>query len=332
MLEKGVIEKGEVKQEAKLVEAIREVVLKAKGEKISAKNVAVSLPEERAFLQVLQLPRMTREEAMHAVRFEADSYVPYPIDTVYLDFQIISPLYNHIDHLDILLASLPRTVVDAHIAILKKAGFTVQILETESLSTSRALIANGITPFPVMVADMGALHTNLSIFSGYSLRFTTSIQISSDGFTETISRTLSVDKKEAETLKQTYGLRNPRNPKQQEVFDALIPIATDLAEQIRKYIDYYESHASHQHLGKQANQIRRIMLSGGGANLPGLPEFLAKRFRIEVVIANPWVNIFPSPLKETPALTFAKAQQYATVLGLALRAEQISENYENPSV
>ena len=72
-------------------------------------------PEEQAFLQVMQLPRMKEEEVGNAIRAQAENYIPYPVETVYLDSAVIPPFHNHIDHMDVLLASLPRETVDARV-------------------------------------------------------------------------------------------------------------------------------------------------------------------------------------------------------------------------
>jgi len=315
----GVIEQGEVKQEERLTGIIRSSLSNLEGGKLQTKYVVVSLPEEKAFLQILQFPRMNAEELSEAVRFESENYIPYAIDKVYLDFQIVPPLHNHIDHLDVLLASLPKDVIDPYVSVLQKAGLTPIALEVESLAISRVLIKGGVVPSSILIMDMGAMRTGLSIFSGYSSRFTTSIPISAEHFTQGIEKALSVEKSEAEQLKMQYGLSGREDSVGRKVFEALIPSITDFIEQMRKYMAYYESHISHQHLRRPTKDIRKILLCGGGANLKGLPEFLTKELKIETVVGNPWYNILPTPLKELPPIPFQDSIRYTTALGLALR-------------
>jgi len=315
----GVIEQGEVKQEERLTGIIRASLSNLEGGKFQTKYVVVSLPEEKAFLQMLQFPRMSAEELSEAVRFEAENYIPYAIDKVYLDFQIVPPLHNHLDHLDVLLASFPKDVVDPYISALQKAGLTPVALELESLAISRALVKGGVAPSPIVIMDIGATRTSLSIFSGYSSRFTTSVPISAEHFTQGIEKALSVEKSEAEQLKMQYGLSGREDSVGRKVFEALIPSLTDFIEQMQKYMSYYESHISHQHLRRPAKDIRNILLCGGGANLKGLPEFLTKELKIETVVGNPWHNILPTPLKELPPMPFQDSIRYTTALGLALR-------------
>ena len=114
----------------------------------------------------------------------------------------------------------------------------------------------------------------------------------------------------------------------QEVFQAMIPVATDFVEQISKYMEYYEGHTPHQHLKQPQKNIQKIMLCGGGANLRGLPEFLTQALKVQVEVGNPWMNILPSDTKELPIISFQESLGYSTVLGLALRGVQSKELYD----
>ncbi len=328
----GIIEEGEIKDEKSLVKIIKEGVSKVKGETLKTKYVIVSLPEEKAFLEVIQMPKMKKEELEKAVYFEAENYVPLPIDQVYLDSQIVPPVYDHLDHLDVLIAALPKKTVDPYVSVFKKAGLIPCALEIESQAIARCLIKNGVSPFPVLLIDLGLTRTSFIIFSGYSLRFTSSIPISAQGLTEIIAKALKIDLKKAEDLKRKYGLETRTKPARNasgvakaggkeggKVFDALIPSLTDLAEQTQKYIAFYQSHASHEHLPPNGKGVEKIELCGGGANLKGLTDFLSQELKIPVEIGNPWINILAKPPKEILGLSFKKSLSYATALGLALR-------------
>lgn len=310
----GIIKEGEIRDEEGLVKIIKNALPKVKGEKLKTKYVIVSLPEEKSFLQVIQMPSIPEEDLKSAVIYEAENYIPLPIEEVYLDYQVVPPLRNHLDHYDVLIAALPRKTIDPYLSCLKKAGLLPQVLEIESLSIARALIKNEVSPFPELLIDMGATRTSFIIFSGYSLRFTTSIPVSSQKFTEIISKNLNLNLKKAEELKIKCGLT-----KEKKIFEALIPALTDLIEQIKKYIDYYQTHTSHEHLPPNGRGIDKIYLSGGGANLKGLADFLSLELKLPVVLANPWINILPTPLKEVPELSFEESLKYTAALGLALR-------------
>ncbi|MBM3250643.1 MAG: type IV pilus assembly protein PilM [Candidatus Nealsonbacteria bacterium] len=325
----GVVEEGEIKNEEALAENIRKCLDKVKGEKIKTKYVVASLPEKKAFLQVIPMPKMTKEELEKAVPFEAENYVPLPIEEVYLDFQIVPAFHNHLDHFDVLIAAFPKKIVNSYLSCFERAGLIPWAMEIESQVISRALLKQEISPFPIFIIDFGRSRSSFIIFSGHSLRFTASIPISSHNLTEIISRALKVDLKEAEILKIKQGLsisdlqiggrKNKKNIKKIEVFEAMVPVLTDLVEQVGKHINYYQTHASHEHLPPNGKRIEKIILCGRGANLKGLPDFISSELKISAELANPWINILPEPLREVPGLPFEDSLGYTTALGLALR-------------
>ena len=326
----GIIKGGEIKDEKALAEIIKEALTKVKGEKLKTKYVVASLPEEKAFLQVIQMPRMSEEDLKSAVIYEAENYIPLPIEEVYLDSQIVPPAYNHLDHFDVLIAALPKKTVDPYISCLKLTGLRPEALEIESLAIARALIKNEVTSFPVLLIDLGATRTRFIIFSGQSIRFTSSIPVSSQNFTEIISKALTVNLAEAERLKIKLGLEEKikreikkdkieRRHLRGQVFEALVPALVDLTQQIKRYLSYYQTHASHEHLPPNGKGVSKILLCGGGANLKGLPELLSIELKIPVELGNPWGNILPESLTEVPELPLEKSLSYTTALGLALR-------------
>lgn len=318
----GLIKQGEILKEKELTLILKQALKSIQGKELGTKYIVASLPEEKAFLQVIQLPRLKPEEVKTAVIFEAEKYIPLPLEKIYIDTQIVEPLKDHLDHTDVLLASLPRNIVDSYVSLFQNTGFIPMALEIESLAISRALVQNFNSPLPILILDLGATRTGLTIFSGTSIRFTASLGISSQNFTQAISQVLGVDLKKGEELKKQYGIKEKETNQGKLIFEALLPSLSELVDQIKKYMDFYETHASHQHLPKQERKISKIILSGGGANLKGLQEFLSVRLRTEVVRGNPWVNIFPYPLKELPSIPLEEALQYTTALGLALRAIQ----------
>ncbi len=311
----GIIKDGEIKKEKELVEIIKKAVSSVKLNKLNSKYVIVSLPEEKAFLQVIQMPRLSPEDLRSAVIYEAENYIPLGIEEVYMDSQLVQPVRDHLDHQDVLIAALPRKTVDPYVNVLKSAGLKPLALEIESLAIARSLIENELSNNPTLIIDLGASRTSFIVFSGYALRFTSSIPVSSEELTMAISRTLQVDSEKAEKLKMNYGLETKATREGGQVFDALIPPLTDLIEQIKKCLVYYQTHSSHEHLLSHHQNVEKIMLCGGGANLKGLPDFLARQLSFPVVLGNPWVNISSND----KALSPEKSLGCATVLGLALR-------------
>jgi len=313
----GLIEKGEVKNEEEVAKTIKEALTRINGGKLKTKKVIVSLPEEEAFLQVIQVPKMAAEEAKKAVFFEAENYIPLPVEKVYLDSQIIPPIVDHLDHLDVLIAALPKETVDSYLSLVKKAGLEPLALEIESQAISRALVTNEMSREPLLLIDLGATRTSFIVFSGHSLRFTSSRPISGKHLTEIIAQTFKIDLKKAEEIKVTYGIEG--NGKGIKILEALTPSLFELVKEIKQCLVYHQTHAAHEHLPPNGKKIARVILCGGGANLRGLSEFLSLQLNLSVELGNPWANILPNHLKEVPRLSYQESLRYTTALGLALR-------------
>lgn len=325
----GIIKEGEIKEEKKLSDIIKEA-MKSFGGRGLGKYVVASLPEEKAFLRVIQLPRMSEEDLKSAVIFEAENYIPLPIDQVYLDYEVITPLYNHLDHLDVLLAALPRKIVDPYVSCLRSSGLIIKSLEIESLAIARSLVKKEFSSQPLLLIDLGKTRTSFIVFAGSSIRFTSSIPVSGSHFTQIIAKVLDLKEAEAEKLKVKYGLEEKIKLKiddgkgilekeRGKIFEALVPALVDLVQQIKKHLEYYETHASHEHLGPGAKEISKILFAGGGANLKGLAELLTLELKIPVELGNPWVNISGEHRKGAEGLELEESLAYATALGLALR-------------
>lgn len=336
----GIVKEGVIQDQETLTKIIKFACNTVKGEKIGTRYVAASLPEEKSFSQVIQMPKMSQEELKLAVPFEAENYIPLPIDKVYLDFQVIN-FHNkdNINHLDLLINVMPKHIIDSYISCFKKAGLIPYILEVESQSIVRALInskrqeesagqqrnqnsniKNGQENLSLLIIDFGVANTSFIIFSGNSVRFTSSISISSQELTNAISNTLGVSLEKAEELKIKYGLKE--DGKKYNIFKAIKPILTDLVSQIRKYIIFYSDHASHEYLlsnGKSDQKIEKIIICGGGANLKGLSDFLRDELKIPVEIGNPLTNIPSYDKIGNQIIHRREIISFTTVLGLALR-------------
>jgi len=318
-IKEGIIRNGEIKDKETLIKNIKRAIAEVRGKKIGTKYVVASLPEEKSFLQVIQMPKILKEDLKSAVIFEAENYIPLPIEEVYLDSQIVEPVVDHLDHYDVLISALPKKTVDPYVECFKAAGLKPLAFEIESLSIARALVKDELTSFPVLLIDLGATRTSFIIFSGHSLRFTFSIPVSSEKFTESIARSMKIDPKEAEKLKIKYGLQTSATKEGGDVFDALIPPLTDLIEQIKKCLDYYQSHSGHEHLPPNGQNVKKVFLCGGGTNLKGLPLLLSQQLELPVEIGNPWINIFDEKKKEKPRIPLEESLKYTTAIGLALR-------------
>jgi type IV pilus assembly protein PilM len=323
----GIIKEGVIQDQDALVKIIKEALNTVKGKRLNTKYVIASLPEEKSFLQIIQMPKMEEEELKSAVLFEAENYIPLPIDEVYLDFQKIAPIEDNLDHFDVLIVAMLKSIVDSYTLCLKKAGLIPSVLEVESQAIARALVKNETSTSPLILIDLGKNNTSLIIFSGHSIRFTCSIPVSSQQLTIAISEALGVDFAKAEKLKIGYDLFDKKETKQsKKILQALNPILEDLVTQIKKYMDFYRDHAFHEHLPPDGRS-EKIILCGGGANLNGLPGFLSSKLGIPVELGNPGINFLSKQSNKTFRLGLKNFLPFTTALGLALRGVDVKFNY-----
>ncbi len=335
-IEPGIIIGGLVVKESELAENIVKAVEGVSGKKLKTKYVIASLPEEKAFFQVIQVPLMEKEDLKSAIIYEAENYIPMPIEKVYLDFQII-PSKENSKHLNVLISAIPKNTVDSYLTSLKLAGLKPVALEVESLAIARSLIKDELTTEPTLIIDLGATRTSFIIYSNHSLRFTSSIKVSSADFTKIISKNLGIETAEAEKLKIKYGLEKGvrlkngdsvnmetkketnAGRKRSEIFEALIPVLVDLTQQIKKHLRYYQSHTSRAQVGSKEEGVSKILLCGGGSSLKGLPELLSQELKLPVELGNPWTNVSLKENKSKPKLSLENSLRYTTAIGLGIR-------------
>jgi len=314
-LPQGIIQKGEIKDVEKLVKAIKKLISKSRA--IGTRHVIASLPEEKSFLRLLKMPKMSKKEIKEAVRFEAENYIPFSIEKVYLDSQLITPTTGQTDYSEVMLAALPKKIVDPYIEVFYKAGLLPVALETESLATARALIKEQITNKPIFIVDIGATCTNFSVFFDRSLRFTSFIPTSSNKFTAAVAENLKIEFQEAEKLKILYGLQKAGR-RGQKIYEILLPLLTEFVWQIKKHIDYYQTHAEYEEILRDGKQVEKLLLCGGGAMLKGLIKFLSEELGLVVQKGNPLINL-PFEEKRSKRAERDRLLPFATAIGLALR-------------
>ncbi len=332
----GIIIGGLVTKESELAENIIKAVESVKGRKIKTKYVVVSLPEEKAFFQVIQVPVMEKEDLKSAIIYEAENYIPMPVEKVYLDFQVI-PSKENSKCLNVLISAIPKNTVDSYLTSLKLAGLKPIALEVESLAIARSLIKDEPTIEPTLIIDLGATRTSFIIFSNHSLRFTSSISVSSIDFTKIIAKSLEIGVAEAERLKIKYGLEKgvklnnessasvkfkketKVGKERNKIFEALIPALVDLTQQIKKHLRYYQSHTSRPQAGFEEKGVSKILLCGGGSSLKGLPELLSQELKIPVELGNPWANISLKEKRGKSNLSLENPLRYTTAIGLGIR-------------
>lgn len=306
----GVIGKGRILDKNKL-----KTILTDFRQKHRLSNVVVSLPEEQAFIVRMELPAIKKSELRGSIELSIEAYIPLKAEDLVFDYEILSRPKNKNDFYHLSVSVLPRQMVLDYQEVLMASGFKPLAFEIEGQAVARAIIANANFGTNLIV-DVGKMRTGFAIVSQGVVVFTsTVVGIGGEDVTKSISKNLSVDRDEAEKLKTQKGLM--RSAKNKELFYALVPVVSALADEIRRVDQYWQTH----HDPHQKSKFDKIILTGGQATLPGLDDYLSVNLGLPVEVSNPWVNIIPSFDDIIPEIDFNNAQRYVTALGLALRSE-----------
>ncbi len=274
---------------------------------ISTKRVALTLPESKSFVRIIEIPRMADSEIDNAVLFEAESYVPMPMDQVYYDWRVLE---SKPETLSLLLVASPKETVDSYSLVLEKAGLQIVAIEVESQSLCRALITEGSTETSLLV-DIDSIKTNLIMVEHGNMQFSSSIPIAGNTFTETIAQGLGITKSQAESIKKKVGVSS--TPEYPNIRTILLPVLKNLSEEIRNVIKFHYDHSD--------EKITKLVLSGGNAKDKNLAEYLMEELKdlgeLKIELPDPWQNI--TNLQKDLPLDDADSLRYTSAIGLAER-------------
>lgn len=253
---------------------------------ITTDKVVSALPESQIFTRVIEMPLLNEKELASAIQWEAEQYIPIPVSDVVLDFQVLSrPQKEEANaKMEVLLVAAPKALVEKHIALLSSAGLEPQALDTEVMAMTRTLTDK--TSPPTAIVSLGAYTTDICITHLGTLALTRSIASGGEAMTKSISEELSFDHDQAEEYKKTYGLL----PDQLEgkIAQTIKPVFDIIISEVKKLILAYESK-------KERDQVKRVLIVGGGAKTPGVIEHLAEELGIEVAIGDPWFFLEKGP-------------------------------------
>lgn len=315
----GIVQSGEIKKPDELLKIFKDSIANIKGEKIKTKFVCATIPERKSFLRIIQLPKMEESEIQNAVRYEIEQNIPLSLNETHYDWQIMGESSAKLDHQDILVAVAPKSIVDPYNELIRSAGLMPRVFELESIATSRSIVKDLKTESPTLIINLGSTQISFVIFSGEAPKFSASINTPfRNHLTYYISEHLKISMKEAEKIKREIGL--DKNKQGGKVVEALDTPMKNLVKQIQDFSDYYTSHPQHEHI--TAPKISKIILCGGDANLTGIVPFLSDTLQLPVELGNPWTNILPDQIKETPLMSYEKSLAFTSCLGIALRAAQ----------
>ena len=285
--------------------------LRKSGTKV--KNVAAAVSGAAVITRVIQLPAGLADREMESqVEVEADQYIPFSMDEVHLDFEVLGPYANDPEKVDVLLAACKSDTVDNRLNVLEMAGLVPKIVDVEALALENAVnmmmeeeLGEEGTPV-VAVADIGGGNTTFSVMENSRIVFTREEGFGGNQLTERIQQAFSISYQEADMAKRQGGL--PDNYES----DVLQPFTKELAQQVNRTLQFFYS-SSH------ISAIDRLLLAGGSAVIPGLIDMLEQEAAVPVSVANPFSNMGSASRVPTSQLE-KDAPSLMLCCGLALRS------------
>lgn len=301
--DKTAVKDGVIQDPEVLAKATKELFEKNLIGEITTRRVALSIPVARTYNRVMNLPNMTRKDLDEAVKLEAEQYIPVAIDELYIDYNITAETK---EGFELLAVAAPKKIVDSYLVYADMLGLDVSMIETTINASGRLIAHSEKNDVPTILIDFGSLSVDITIFDK-QLIVTGTVAGGGDTFTELIAKKLDVSNQVAHTIKTKYGLSVSK--KQKEIQDALKPILSSLTKEIRKMIRYYDERTTSE------GTIGQIITMGGGANMPGLSEYITNELRMPTRMCNPWANLDFGKLQ--PPNNIEKSM-YVTAAGLAL--------------
>jgi type IV pilus assembly protein PilM len=292
-------------------EAIRRAV-KRSGAK--SHEAAIAISGDAAITKVIQMPRGLRESDLEAqVEMQADQYIPFPMDEVSYDYEVIGPSEKDAESIDVLLVASRTDNVAQRRSAVVAAGLTTRIVDVEAFALENACrlmthqMPDGGIDHSVAVVDFGASSTTFSVLRNLKVVYTRDFAFGGQQLTEEIMRTYGLSMEEAGRAKKEGGL--PGNY-QAEVLD---PFIDDMTQQVSRSMQFYLASGS----GRE--QPDKILICGGCANIPGVADVVQSRVGINAERGDPLGQMKLSSRARAQAVQ-RDATALLTACGLALRS------------
>jgi len=278
--------------------------------KVENPSVVIALPESKIFTRVVKdFPFLSDEELASAIKYSIEEFVPLPADQVNLYWQVISRSKQQ-NNTSVFIVASPKNTVNKYLKVLELAKLKPLALETELIAVTRDIVGSNQFAPTTMVINMGANSTDFAVVSKGVLLLTRSISTGGLALTRAISQYLNFEFLQAEEYKKVYGLMEDQL--EGKIYQILKPMVDVFLAEAQRVVQSFESKNSQ-------NPIKRLVLSGGGAKLPGLVVYLANNLGLEVQEADPWYFIEKDPA--IPVKNLTNTSQYVVAAGLALREE-----------
>jgi type IV pilus assembly protein PilM len=306
----SVNEKSVVDPEA-VGEAIRRAVKRSGA---GSHEAAIAISGDAAITKVIQMPKGLRDADLEAqVEMQADQYIPFPMDEVAYDFEVLGAAEKDPESVDVLLVASRSDNVEQRRAAVAAAGLEARIVDVEAFALENACrlmthqMPDGGIDRTIAVVDFGATSTTFSVLRNLKIIYTRDFAFGGHQLTEEIMRTYGLTMEEAGRAKKEGGL--PGNY-QAEVLD---PFIDDMTQQVSRSLQFYLASGS----GRE--QPEKILICGGCANIPGVAEVIQSRVGIAAERGDPLGQMKLSSRARAQAVQ-RDATALLTACGLALRS------------
>jgi type IV pilus assembly protein PilM len=304
----AVVEKNIVEVEA-VAEAIRRAVSRSG---TRAKHAAAAVSGSSVITKIIPMQGDMDADALDdQVQMEASNYIPYPIEEVSLDYEVLGPVPNNPEMVQVLLAASRTENVDVRQSALELGGITARVIDVEAFAMENAfkLVADQLSvPRDAIVAlvDIGATMTTLNVLRAQRSIYTREQVFGGKQLTDEVMRRYGLSYDEAGQAKRQGGL-----PESYDV-EVLEPFKEALVQQISRLLQFF-------YAGSEFNRVDQVVLAGGCASIPGVAPMVEEQLGVPTVVANPLAQMTLGPRVQAHALA-QDAPALMIACGLALRS------------
>ncbi len=275
---------GALMNSNEIVSAIKELLAR---NKIKTREVVTSVSGHSVIIKKITLPSMSREELNESIQWEAEQYIPFNIEDVNIDAQILSSTTDEAGQMDVLLVAAKKEIITDYTTILSEAGLTPVVIDVDAFAVQNMFELNyDIDPTEVIVlVNIGASIININVIKNGTTAFTRDVSLGGNQFTEEIQKHLNVSYEEAEALKVGGELMgDTQSVVPQEVENIIVAVSDTVASEIQRSLDFYSATSTE-------DSISKLYLSGGSSRVPGLTRMIEKFTGIGVEIVDPFRQI-----------------------------------------
>ncbi|MGO9611867.1 MAG: type IV pilus assembly protein PilM [Dissulfurispiraceae bacterium] len=306
-----IIVDGLIADKDRLVTSIKELLSMAD---VKVENMVIGVSGHSfVIVKRITIPLMTEDDLALSIRYEAEQYIPFDINEVNIDFQILGPRQDQSGQMDVIIVAAKKKVIEDYVDVITRAGLTPVIVDVESFALSNVYELNYTSDDKKNVAlvNIGANSTNIVILQNGSLIFTRDSPIGSTNHTVALEKALNISREDAERLKKGFAVERVSPEEAQVVINGA---SDEIIVEVYKSFEYFRNSVSDV-------EIQEIVLSGGVALMPGFRELMNERLRIPVTVADPFKNLRINP-KLDPYFIKDIAPIASVAVGLALRRER----------